>query len=377
MKLYLVAGEASGDARGAELIRALRDRDASVEFHGAGGREMRALVGEHLFDWADEAVVGLWDVLKKYGYFKNQFDRMLADLAAVRPDALVLIDYPGFNLRLAREARRRFPQLKIIDYISPQVWAWNQGRIPKMARYLDLMLCIFPFEKPLYEKSGLHTICVGHPMLDTLASKKTTITRDPHLVGLFPGSREKEVRRIFPVMVEAAIRMKNSHPELRFEASAASHQLADSMLATLEQFGQSEDFCAVTVRTSHELMQRAIAGMVCSGTATLEAAFFGLPLCVVYKVAWLTWIVGKQLVRVPFIGMPNVLAGREIARELLQSDATAEAVANETLRLVTNSEHREALQADLAKVIAGLGERGAAARAAAAILQELQSPAHT
>jgi len=375
VKLYLVAGEASGDARGAELIRALRDRDASLEFHGAGGREMRSLVGEHFVDWADEAVLGLWDVLKKYGYFKRQFDRMLADLALVQPDALVLIDYPGFNLRLAREARRRFPQLKIIDYISPQVWAWNQGRIPKMASYLDLMLCIFPFEKPLYEKSGLHTICVGHPLLDTLASKKVSIARDPHLVGLFPGSREKEVRRIFPVMAEAAIRMKSTHPELRFEASAASHQLADGMLATLEQLGQGEDFCAVTVRTSHELMQRAIAGMVCSGTATLEAAFFGLPLCVVYKVAWLTWFVGKRVVRVPFIGMPNVLAGREIARELLQSDATAEAVANETLRLVTNAEHREALQADLAKVIASLGERGAAARAADAILQEMQSPA--
>lgn len=377
MKLYLVAGEASGDARGAELIRALRQREPSLEFHGAGGREMRALVGEHLVDWADEAVVGLWDVLKKYGYFKGQFDRMLAEIAVIRPDALVLIDYPGFNLRLAKEAHRRFPKLKIIDYISPQVWAWNQGRIPKMARYLDLMLCLFPFEEPLYEKSGLHAVCVGHPMLDSLEAKKQNITRDPHLVGLFPGSREKEVRRIFPVMAEAALRMKTSHPELRFEASAASHQLADMMLATLEQLGQSADFCAITVRTSHELMQRAIAGMVCSGTATLEAAFFGLPLCVVYKVVWLTWIVGKQLVKVPFLGMPNVLAGREIARELLQSDATPEAIAHETLRLVTNAEHREALQADLARVIASLGERGAATRAADAILQELQSPAHS
>ena len=166
-------------------------------------------------------------------------------------------------------------------------------------------------------------------------------------------------------------------PAVRFAASAASHQLAERMMATLAQLGQSEEFCAVTVRASHELMQRAIAGMVCSGTATLEAAFFGLPLCVVYKVAWLTWIVGKQLVRVPFLGMPNVLAGREIARELLQGDATAEALANETLRLVANAEHREALQADLAAVIAGLGERGAAARAADAILEELQTPAHT
>ena len=377
MKLYLVAGEASGDARGAELIRALRARAPSLEFFGAGGREMRALVGDHFADWADEAVVGLWDVLKKYGYFKGQFNRMLAELATVRPAALVLIDYPGFNLRLAREAHRRFPQLKIIDYISPQVWAWNRGRIPKMARYLDLMLCIFPFEKPLYEQSGLHTVFVGHPMLDSLVVKKAAIARDPHLVGLFPGSREKEVRKIFPVMAEAAIRMKNVRPELRFEASAASHQLAERMMATLQQLGQSEDFCAITVRASHELMQRAVAGMVCSGTATLEAAFFGLPLCVVYKVAWQTWVVGKQLVRVPFLGMPNVLAGREIARELLQGDATAEALANETLRLVTNAEHREALQVDLAAVIAGLGQRGAAARAADAILEELQTPAHT
>lgn len=377
MKLYLVAGEASGDARGAELIRALRERDSSIEFFGAGGREMRALVGDHFVDWADEAVVGLWDVLKKYGYFKGQFDRMLKELATIQPDALVLIDYPGFNLRLAREAHRRFPGLKIIDYISPQVWAWNRGRIPKMARYLDLMLCIFPFEKPLYEESGLHTVFVGHPILDSLAAKKTGATRDPHLVGLFPGSREKEVRRIFPVMAEAAIRMKSLHPELRFEASAASHQLADRMMATLDQLGQSEDFCAVTVRASHDLMQRAIAGMVCSGTATLEAAFFGLPLCVVYKVAWLTWIVGKQLVRVPFLGMPNVLAGREIARELLQSDATPEALAQATLRLVTNAEHREALQADLRAVIVGLGESGAATRAADAILEELQTLARS
>jgi lipid-A-disaccharide synthase len=338
---------------------------------------MRALVGEHFLDWADEAVVGLWDVLKKYGYFKSQFDRMLKELATIQPDALVLIDYPGFNLRLAREAHRRFPRLKIIDYISPQVWAWNRGRIPKMARYLDLMLCIFPFEKPLYEESGLHTVFVGHPMLDSLAAKKTGAGRDPHLVGLFPGSREKEVRRIFPVMVEAAIRVKSARPELRFEASAASHQLADSMMNTLEQLGQSEDFCAITVRASHDLMQRAIAGMVCSGTATLEAAFFGLPLCIVYKVAWLTWIVGKQLVRVPFLGMPNVLAGREIARELLQTDATADALAHETLRLVTNTEHREALQADLRAVIVGLGESGAATRAADAILEELHTPARS
>jgi lipid-A-disaccharide synthase len=373
VKLYLIAGEASGDARGVELMRALQDRDPTLEFFGAGGREMRALGGNHFTDWTDEAVVGIWDVLKKYGYFKKQFDRMLADIAQVQPDALVLIDYPGFNLRLAREAHRRFPKLKIIDYISPQVWAWNRGRIPKMARYLDLMLCIFPFEKPLYEQSGLRTVFVGHPILDSLAVKRLDIPRDPQLVGLFPGSRQKEVRKIFPVMIEAALLMKSKRPDLRFEASAASHQLAEKMTSALELLGLSEDFCRVAVRTSHELMQRAIAGIVCSGTATLEAAYFGLPLCIVYKVAWPTWIIGKQLVKVPFLGMPNVLAGREIAREFLQTAATPEALSNEILRLVTNDEQREALQADLASIVVGLGDQGAAPRAADAILEELTS----
>ena len=371
MKLYLVAGEASGDARGAELMRALTARDDSLEFFGAGGREMRALGGEHFTDWADEAVVGIWDVLKKYGYFKAQFNRMLADITRVQPDALVLIDYPGFNLRLAKAVKRALPAVRIIFYISPQVWAWNRGRIPKMAGYLDLMLCIFPFELPLYAGSGLRAVFTGHPMLDSLAAKRTGLARETDLVGLFPGSREKEVRKIFPVMVQAAQRMKTARPALRFEAAAASHQLADRMLATIEQLGESADFCHVTVRASHELMQRATAGIVCSGTATLEAAFFGLPLCIVYKVAALTWIVGKQLVKVPFLGMPNVLAGREIAREFLQGDATPVALADETLRLVTDTAAREKLQRELAAVITQLGDHGAAHRAAEAILHEL------
>ena len=373
-KLYLVAGEASGDYRGAELMRALRKYDPDLEFLGAGGREMLELGGAHFMDWADEAVVGLWDVLKKYGYFKAQFDRMLADIALVQPDALILIDYPGFNLRLAKAVKAKQPHIRIIDYISPQVWAWNRGRIPKMARYLDLMLCIFPFEKPLYEKSGLRTVFVGHPILDSLTAKRIEDSRDPNLVGLFPGSREKEVRRIFPVMVEAAQRMRDEQPGLRFEASAASHQLADMMLAILQRHGENEEFCAVSVRSSHELMQRSAVGLVCSGTATLEAAFFGLPFSVIYKIAWLTWVVGKRLVRVPFLGMPNVLAGREIARELLQGAATPTALAEETLRLLRDDRVRETLQSELETVVKNLGAPGAARRAAEAIIEELNRP---
>ncbi len=371
MKLYLVAGEASGDARGAELMRALRALDPTLEFFGAGGREMRALAGGAFVDWADEAVVGLWDVLKKYAYFKKQFDRMLAHVARVRPDAVIFIDYPGFNLRLAKALRQRIPGLKTIYYISPQVWAWNRGRIGEMARFLDLMLCIFPFEKPLYEKSGLRTVFVGHPMLESLAAKRTGTPREANLVGLFPGSRGKEVRKIFPVMVRAARAMQLAEPTLAFAAAAASEAAADSMRAILREVKADESWCPITLRGSHALMQRASAGMVASGTATLEAAFFGMPLVILYRVAWLTWVIGKRLVKIDFLGMPNILAGREIAREFLQEAAEPDAIAAEMLRLLREPAARVTIARDLAAVIAQLGDPGAGTRAATAIAAEL------
>jgi len=369
MKLYLIAGEASGDARGAELMRALvglagARGGGGMEFYGAGGPQMRALAPA-ILDWSGEAVVGLWDVLKKYGYFRRQFDAMLAEIAERKPDAVVLIDYPGFNLRMAKALKRRQPFLRVIYYISPQVWAWNRGRIPQMARTLDLMLCIFPFEKELYEKSGLKTVFVGHPMLDSLAARKTGALREETLVGLFPGSRNKEVSRIFPVMLETAREMRKARPELRFEAAAASETLAVTMRAMAA--GSEVE---VRLGGSQELMNRAAVGMVASGTATLEATFFELPFVLVYKVAPVTWFIGKRLVRVPFLGMANILAGREIIREFLQDAAEPVALADELLSILNNPEKRAAQTAEFRQVIAGLGSGGASIRAAEAILAE-------
>ena len=371
MRFFLVAGEASGDARGAELMRALRERLANLEFIGVGGPQMRTLAGAEIIDWIEEAgVVGLWDVLKKYGWFRKQFAMRLGEIASAKPDAVVLIDYPGFNLRLAKALRARDPKLRIVYYISPQVWAWNRGRIPKMAKWLDLMLCIFPFEKELYEKSGLKTVFVGHPMLDSLAAKKVADARDETLVALLPGSRRREVRKIFPVMLETAKRMKRARPDLLFEAAAASERAASSMRELAVRHG-SENLCAICIGSAHELMQRACVGMVASGTATMEAAYFRLPFVLIYRVAWLTWVVGKRLVRVPFLGMANLLAGREIVREFLQDAADPVAIADEMLRLLNDRESRERLVRDLDGVISKLGEPGAASRAADAILLEL------
>jgi lipid-A-disaccharide synthase len=367
MKLYLVAGEASGDSRGSELMRALRAREPRLEFLGAGGPQMKSIAGGDFLDWADEAVVGLWDVLKKYGYFKAQFDRMLGEVVRVEPDALILIDYPGFNLRLAKAVKQRLPKTKVIYYISPQVWAWNRGRIPKMAKFLDLMLCIFPFEKPLYEESGLTTEFVGHPMLDSLAVRKIEVERDRQLVALLPGSRGKEVRKIFPVMLAAAGELHQRLPNVRFEAAAASETLA----AGMRTIARNAIPCEIKVGGSHELMQRAGAGMVCSGTATLESAYFGLPMVILYKVAWLTWVIAKRLVRVPFIGMPNILAGRAIVKEFLQDAAQPGAIADEMYRMLAHRTEADRMQRDLVGVIAQLGEPGAGDRAASAICSHL------
>lgn len=366
-RIWIVAGEVSGDARAAELIRAVHALDPEVEFVGAGGPKMRAHTAGPFDDWiADAGVVGLWDVLRHYGYFRSKFDRMLADIARVKPDAVLLVDYPGFNLRLAKALRARMPGLRIFYYVSPQVWAWNRGRIPKMAKMLDLMLCIFPFEKELYEKSGLRTEFVGHPIVEQMDRDRVPVERDPLLLGLFPGSREREVKRIFPPMVEAARSVAKSRSDIRFEAAASSEAHA----ATMRSMAGDVPI-EVRTGTAHELMQRAGAGIVCSGTATLEAACFGLPYALVYKTAWLTFEVGKRLVKVQHLGIINILAGRTVVREFIQDAASPAALADEALRLLNDPAAAARLSGELASVIATLQGEGASGRAARVVLDAL------
>ena len=234
-KLYFVAGEASGDNHGAALMQALRRLQPDIQLLGRGGPRMKEIAGSEFFDWSNEAgVVGLWEVVRHYGYFRREFRKTLAEIAEAKPDAVVLIDYPGFNLRLARTLRGRSLGGKIIYYISPQVWAWNRGRITQMARWLDLMLCIFPFEAELYEKSGLRTIFVGHPMIESLAAKRTNTPRDPDLIGLFPGSRAREVRKLMPILIEVMHKLDAQRPALRFEIAAASPAQAELIVEHLK-----------------------------------------------------------------------------------------------------------------------------------------------
>jgi len=380
---WFIAGETSGDARAAEVMKALREASSMIRFAGSGGPRMEALADGPFDNWtAEAAVLGLWDVLRRYGYFRKKFHVALAEIEAHRPEAVVLVDYPGFNLRLAKGLRRAGFGGKILYYISPQVWAWNRGRIPKMAKILDLMICVFPFEAAMYEASGLHTVFVGHPLLEALEGERMGIARTPDRVGIFPGSREREVRRIYPAMAAAAEIIRRKHPGATFEASAASEALAVRM---------REMAPAIPVRTgtAHELMQGASVGMVCSGTATLEAAFFGLPYCLVYKIAWLTFEIGKRLVDVNGLGIVNILnnyrvhppsdprlparPAPHVVREFIQEDATPENIAAEVLRLLGDPGAREALSQELLDITGGLEAHGASARAADALLRNCGS----
>jgi lipid-A-disaccharide synthase len=370
-RLYFVAGEASGDEHGAALMRSLRDFAPDSEFHGRGGPLMKEIAGEALMNWSDAAaVVGLWEVVKRYGYFRKQFQDTLNEIEFADPDAVVLIDYPGFNLRLARALRKRSPRLKIIYYISPQVWAWNRGRIRQMARFLDLMLCIFPFEAELYNQSGLRTIFVGHPMIENLAKRRTGEPRDPNLIGLFPGSRSREVKKIFPVMLEAAAEIVAQRLETRVEVAGASAALSFEIQNLLSSSPLRERVRVVTGDASG-LMQRACGGMVASGTATLEAAYFRLPFVLVYKVSWPTYFAARFLMKTNYLGMPNVLAGREIVPEFLQHEARPKTIARAVLRLMNDPSAREQMISEFDAIIEKLGETGASAKAARAVLDEL------
>ncbi len=369
--LVVIAGEISGDTHGAELLRALPNV-CSWSFSGLGGPRMANLTGT-IENWLDEAaVLGLIEVLKKYGYFRTKMEETVAHIHEVKPDGVLLIDYPGFNLRLAKRLRDEGYQGKLLYYISPQVWAWKKGRIKVMAGLLDLMICIFPFEKELYEESGLTTEFAGHPLIDEMDEvRDPSIVRDPGLIAMLPGSREREIAKLFPPMLDAAAKLREARPELRFATTGATQELTEKLREMVADCGLSGAF-AVGESSSHHIMQEASVGVVASGTATLEAACLGLPYCLTYKVATITAMVAKRVMSVDYLGIVNVMADREVVKELLQEEANGEAIAAELSRLLEDETARATIESEIAEVVAMLGGGGAhemAARSVAAALE--------
>jgi lipid-A-disaccharide synthase len=351
-QVMFIAGEASGDANAAPIVAALCGK---AEVFGAGGPKMKAAGMELLLDLTEHAVVGLVEVLKNYGKFKRIFAQLIAEAEKRRPDAVVLVDFPGFNLRFARQMKKR--GIKVIYYISPQLWAWHASRAKQIERDVALMLTIFPFEKAWYAEHApkLQVEFVGHPLAERIRKEEC---RMQNLVLLLPGSREREVAKLWPVMSQVVDLM----PETNFAAAAVDDRMAGMM---------KHPRVTVEVGGAHRLMQQAALAITASGTATMECAFYGCPMIVVYKVNWLTYLLGRMVVTVDWLGMPNVIAGREIVPEFIQHHAQPARLAAVARQLQRDPARRQVTQRDLAAVVGQLRGVGSSQRAAELILEEI------
>jgi len=362
-RIFFSAGESSGDLHGANLIRALRAADPTLECVGVGGQRMAEAGMTLRYDLAGSGIMGFTEVVKAFASIRRVFLDTAAYIEASRPDCLVLIDYPGFNIRLAERAKAA--GVRVVYYISPQVWAWKKKRIYTLARLVEKMLVILPFEEGLYREIGVDCTYVGHPLLDHLASIEFTGEyRGECVIALLPGSREQEIRRLLGVMLEVARGIQTRYPEARFVTPCVDAVRERQVRAVAGKFP-----IETVVGQSYEVLSAARFGLVASGTATLEAALLGVPMAILYKVTALNHWIARRLVHVEHIGLANILAGKSIVPEFIQHEARSETVLPVALDLIAETPRRAQMIKDLAEVRAGLGDAGASDRAAQQILE--------
>jgi lipid-A-disaccharide synthase len=395
----VIAGEASGDALAAELVRALREiaqerTSFAPRFFGAGGPKMAEAGVELELDLTQHAVVGLFEVLKHYARFRRIFHRLLRLALARKPDAILLVDFSGFNRRFAAALKSAVRSRtgvfhnwdpKIIYYVSPQVWASRPGRARQIERDVDLLLSIFPFEKEWYaaRAPALRVEFVGHPIRERYAGFDSKVFQpglktDRPLLLLLPGSRRGEINRHLPVMLEAMRQMAGDRAvSNQADGSRKCVQVRPRLIfpdAALQAHARTVcclDRTDVRVGGLAESLAEADLAIASTGTVTLECAYFRVPTVAIYKTSWSTYQIGKRVVQVKHLAMPNILAGKELFPELIQEAATPEAIAREALALLNDSPRRKAIQQELNHVVESLGEPGAPTRAARSILQLL------
>jgi lipid-A-disaccharide synthase len=372
----LVAGEASGDLHGATLARALRAQAPGTRLYGMGGRAMAAEGVNLLVDATGEATIGGTEVVAGAPALYRAYRRLRAALGGPdRPDALVIIDFPEFNLRLARAARRA--GVAVVYFIPPQVWAWRPWRLRLMRRVVSLVLAVFPFEPPLYRRAGVPVAFVGHPIVDALAEapsrddarKRLELDGEAPVIGLLPGSRRHEIARVMPVMRRATELILARHPDARFVVAQAP--TVDR--AALEASGAAGSAFTIVPSSAYAVMRAADLLLVTSGTATLEAALLGTPMVVCYRLSRFTELLFRPLVRIPWISLANITLGRAVVPELYQRTLSAESLAREALALLESPAALAAQREAFDELAGQLGAPGVGARAARQVLQLVSS----
>jgi lipid-A-disaccharide synthase len=366
-RIMIVAGEASGDIYGADLVTEALRLSPDLHFFGIGGARMREAGVATLVDSSDMAVVGLVEVVKHFDVISSAFRKLKQILLTDAPDLLILIDYPGFNLRLAKVAKKA--GVKILYYISPQIWAWRQGRVKNIARLVDHMAVILPFEAPFYQQAGVPVTFVGHPMLDLVnvtfdrSAAATSFNLDPSrkIVGLFPGSRRNETERLLPVIIAAAGTLKEQFPDIQFILPLASTLKSEDIMPLLTAANLD---VTITRDRIHDMIRACDAVVSVSGTVTLEIALVGTPMVIIYKLSPLTYQLAKRLVKVDNIGLCNIVAGETVVQELIQDQANPTAIATEVAKLLADHAYKDTIVHKLGEVRAKLGRGGASERVA-------------
>ena len=375
LRIFIVAGEASGDLHAAPLMEAIRDASPRpVVFRGIGGDKMREAGQEQLVHCDSIAVIGLWEVLKRARFFARLLRRMEEEIRDWEPDILLTVDYPGFNLRLAARAKKL--GVKTVHYICPQVWVWRRNRIWKIAKVIDRLITIFPFEPAYFEPTKLRPVYAGHPLVDraaeTFAEPEAELPwlASSRRVALLPGSRPNEIAKILPDMIGAALSLEGQLEDpVSFIIPASSDAIRMQINAVLDTLPRRPHHLAIVDGQAREVLRQAEAAAVTSGTATLEASLMLCPTVLVYRTSWLTYRLGRIVLRkAGHIGLANLITGKEVMPELIQDALTPDALSELLATYLTDQEERERMIASLREVNTVLGDGDAAKRAAAAVL---------
>lgn len=371
----MVAGEVSGDLYGGMLAAAIKAIAPQVVCYGVGGKEMERQGVKIIYSSAELAVVGATEVLSKIRHIIKAWDLVKRFIEQQRPDLAILIDYPGFNLRLAKFCRDH--GVPVLYYVSPQVWAWRSGRINKIAKRVTKMAVILPFEAPLYKAAGVDVSYVGHPLLDILdmnlsreeARRRLGLPQEALLIPILPGSREREVRSLLPPLLGAARILSSEFPASRFIIPIAP-TIERSMVAAMVEGANLP--IELLVGRAFEVMKGADLVLLASGTATLEAAIAGVPMVIVYRVSPITYIIGRLVVKVECIGLANIIIGKRVVPELIQGEVTAERIASEARNILQDRNRQRDIRDTFMGVLDRLGGRGASARVAKIALEMME-----
>ncbi|MGA7722845.1 MAG: lipid-A-disaccharide synthase [Ignavibacteriaceae bacterium] len=372
-RIMIIAGEISGDLHGASLITELKKLDDTIEFYGIGGNNMRAAgmnISHHINKMA---FLGFAEIIKHLPFIKKVQKDLIYTIKNKGIRTVVLIDYPGFNLSIAKKLKKM--GIKVIYYISPQIWAWGAGRIKKIQRLIDRMMVVFPFEEEIYKKAGVDVQFVGHPLLDRISEydylskselyKKFNLDLGKEILLILPGSRRDEVKKIFPECIVAAEKIAD---EFNLQiVTACSANIEEEFL---EKISDSRNFKIIKGYT-YDLMKHSKLGIVKSGTSTLEAGLLGLPMVIVYKTSYLTYFIGKKMIKLNNIGMVNIVAGENIVEELIQNRANIISIYNECKKILLDSSRLSSIKSKLNRLKEKLGSEGASRRAAKSIISVL------